>query len=77
MLRFKIKEAIAKKEFAEDRRIPIGEVATASGVHRMTLSKMINQRGYVTKTETLDKLCQYFQCEIRDLVEFIPKEEDN
>ncbi|MGM0695088.1 MAG: helix-turn-helix domain-containing protein, partial [Pseudomonadota bacterium] len=45
MIRFKIKELIAKKEFAEDRRITIGEVAKAAGIHRMTLSKMINQRG--------------------------------
>ena len=46
MIRFKIKERIADKEFSEDRRVTIGEVAEATGIHRMTLSKMINQRGY-------------------------------
>lgn len=72
MLRFKIKEMIAKKEFAEGRRITIGEVAEAAGIHRMTLSKMINQRGYNTGTENLDRLCAYFLCEIQDLIEYVP-----
>jgi len=74
MLRFKIKEMIAKKEFDEDRRITIAEVAEAAGIHRMTLSKLINQKGYNTGTENIDGLCQYFQCDIEDLVEYVPNE---
>jgi len=73
MLRFKIKEQIANKEFAEGRRITIGEVAEAAGIHRMTLSKMINQRGYNTGTENLDRLCKFFDCDIEELVEYVPK----
>ncbi len=73
MLRFKLKEMIANKEFAEGRRITIGEVAEATGIHRMTLSKMINHRGYNTGTDNLDKLCEYFNCQIGDLVEYIPE----
>jgi putative transcriptional regulator len=72
MLRFKIKELIAKKEFEEGRRVTIGEVAEAAGIHRMTLSKMINQRGYNTGTENLDMMCLYFECEIQDIVEYVP-----
>lgn len=72
MLRFKIKEMIAKKEFAEGRRITIGEVAEATGLHRMTLSKMINQKGYNTGTNNLDRLCLYFDCQIDELVEYVP-----
>lgn len=72
MLRFKIKEMIANKEFAEGRRVTIGEVAEATGIHRMTLSKLINQRGYNTGSENLDRLCRYFDCEIQELVEYVP-----
>lgn len=75
MIRFKIKELIAKKEFAEDRRITIGEVANAAGIHRMTLSKMINRRGYNTSTENLGRLCAYFDCRVEDLVEYTPEVE--
>lgn len=72
MLRFKIKELIGKKEFEEGRRITISEIAEATGIHRMTLSKMINKRGYNTGTDNLDRLCEYFDCQIQDLVEYIP-----
>jgi DNA-binding Xre family transcriptional regulator len=75
MLRFKIKEMIGKKEFADGRRITIGEVAEAAGIHRMTLSKLINTRGYNTGTENLDRLCQYFGCKIEDMVEFVPDDQ--
>jgi DNA-binding Xre family transcriptional regulator len=72
MLRFKIKEMIAKKEFDENQRITIAEVAEAAGIHRMTLSKMINHRGYNSGTENLDRLCDYFACPIEELVEHVP-----
>lgn len=75
MLRFKLKEMIAKKEFAEARRVTIGEVAQSTGIHRMTLSKLINQRGYNTGTENIDRLCTYFRCDVEDLVEYVPAEE--
>lgn len=73
MLRFKIKELLSQKEFEEGKRITIGKVAEATNIHRMTLSKMINKRGYNTGTENLDRLCAYFNCQIGDLVEYIPQ----
>lgn len=77
MLRFKVKELIAKKEFEEGRRVTISEVAEAAGIHRMTLSKMINHRGYNTGTENLDRMCAFFDCEVEDIVEYIPDGELN
>ncbi|WP_440998104.1 helix-turn-helix domain-containing protein [Arhodomonas sp. SL1] len=75
MLRFKIKELIAEKEFREGRRVTIAEVAEGAGIHRVTLSRMINRRGFATSTEHLDRLCAYFDCRIEDLVEYVPDEE--
>nr|WP_026287858.1 helix-turn-helix transcriptional regulator [Thioalkalivibrio sp. ALJ24] len=75
MLRLKIKERIAEMEFQTGRRITLGEVAKATGINRMTLSKMVNQRGYNTQSENLDRLCRYFDCRIEDLVEYVPDEE--
>lgn len=77
MIRLKIKELIAKKEFAEDRRITMGEVANAAGIHRMTLSKLINQRGYNTSTDNLNRLCAYFDCRIEELVEYVPERSES
>ncbi len=72
MLRFKIKELIAKKEFEEGRTVTIGEVAEAADIHRMTLSKVINQRGNNTGTENWDRMSAYFGCDIEDIVEYVP-----
>ena len=72
MLRFKVKELLEKKAFDEGKRITLAQVAEGAGIHRMTLSKIINQKGYSTVTDNLDTLCDYFQCRIEDLVEHIP-----
>lgn len=72
MLRYKLRERIAEKEFAERRRIPIQEVAEESGIARNTLSRMINAYGTGVRSENLDRLCSYFGCRIEDLVEHVP-----
>ena len=72
MIRFKIKEIIAKKEFTDNKRITIGQIAEATNIHRMTLSKMINQRGYNSGTDNLDRLCQFFDCPVEDIIEYVP-----
>ena len=72
MLRFKIKELIGKKEFDENRRVTIGEIAEVTGVNRMTISKMINHKGANTGTDNINNLCNYFKCSLTDLVEYIP-----
>ncbi|CAD5373506.1 Transcriptional regulator [Rubrivivax sp. A210] len=71
MIRFKLAELIEKKQFKESRRITVQEVAEASGVNRMTLSKILNHKGYSTGTDILDKLCVYFDCKIEELVEYV------
>ena len=71
MIRFKLAEQIEKKQFKESRRITIQEVAEASGVNRMTLSKILNHRGYSTGTDIVDKLCTYFGCSVADLLEHV------
>ena len=72
MLRFRLKELIADKEFKEDRVVTMVEIANATGIHRMTLSKLANHRGYNPTADVLDKLCDFFECRIEQLVERIP-----
>jgi putative transcriptional regulator len=73
MLRFKLKERIAAKEFKEGRRISLSEVAETTGIGRITLSRMLN-RGTNVRSDTLDRLCAHFDCRIEDLVEYVPVE---
>ena len=71
MLRFRLKELIAEREFREGRVITLVEIANATGIHRMTLSKLANHRGYNPSADVLDKLCTYFSCRIEQLVEHL------
>jgi len=74
MIRFKLGEMIEKKQFAEGRRVTINEIAAATGLNRMTLSKILNQKGYGTGTDTIDRLCEYFTCRIEDMMERVPED---
>ena len=74
MIRFKLGEMIEKKQFAEGRRVTINEIATSTGLNRMTLSKILNLKGYGTGTDTIDRLCEYFSCEVQDLMEHLPED---
>lgn len=71
MIRFKLAEMIERTQFAEGRRVTVTEIADAAGLNRMTLSKILNQRGYCTSTETIDRLCAYFGCRVEDLMEYV------
>ena len=42
----------------------------ATGIGRITLSRMLNHSGNV-RSDTLDRLCTYFGCRIEDLVEHV------
>lgn len=69
MVRYMLKERIADKEFQDGKRLMVKDIAEATGINRMTLSKILNQKGYNTTTDKLDKLAEYFNCQIGDLVE--------
>ncbi len=77
MIRFRLQELIADKQFREGRRVTLIEVSEATGINRVTLSKMVNQRGYSTVTENLDRLCRYFDCKIEQLAEYVTDQAPN
>lgn len=76
MIRFRLKELIADREFRENRRITFDEIAKATGVHRTTLSKIANQKGYNTTTEVLDKLCAFFDVQLDAVAEYVASQEN-
>jgi putative transcriptional regulator len=75
MLRFRIQELLADHQFRTGRRVTLTELAGSTGISRVTLSKMINHRGYGTLTQHLDALCHFFGCRVEQLVEFVPESE--
>ena len=75
MIRIRLPELIAKKAFHEGRRVELTEVAAATGIHRSTLSKLIHARGHNLTASNLDRLCRYFQCDVQDVLTYVPDEE--
>ncbi len=71
MIRFRLAELIADKSFKERRSISMIEVSQGSGVHRATLSKMVNQPGTNVGSDVIDKLCAYFGCQPGDLMQYV------
>lgn len=74
MIRFKLKELIAEKEFQEKRRVLVKEISDATGINRVTISKLLNNKDYNTTLEKVEKLCDFFDCEIADLIERVKEE---
>ena len=76
MLRFRLKELLAEKEFKEKRVITLIEVAEATGIHRMTLSRLSNNKDANPTADVLDRLCTYFGCGMSQLVEHTPDKQE-
>lgn len=72
MIYIQIKELIQANKAQFGRKITLNEVSTATGISRMTLFRMMKNNGYNTLTDHLDKLCAFFECEIHELVKFVP-----
>lgn len=72
MIRFYLQELMATKLFTEGKRVTLTELSEGTGISRVTLSKMVNQRGYNATTDNLDRICAFFGCKIEELVEYVP-----
>lgn len=76
MIRFKLKELLSRFEFLQNRRVTLSEVAEATGIHRVTLSKIANERGYNAGIDNVNRLCAFFQCQPNDLMEYLQHADD-
>lgn len=74
MIRFKFQEQLIAKGFKEGRRLTLDEVASATGIHRTTLTRLGNPRGANFTTDNLDRLCHFFSCTLNDLAEYVSSE---
>jgi putative transcriptional regulator len=72
MIYIQIKELIQANKAQFGRKITLNEVSAATGISRMTLFRMMKNNGYNTLTDHLDKLCAFFECEIHQLVKYVP-----
>lgn len=69
MVRFRLKELIADKEFKTGKRVSVQEISAATGISRGTLSKVLNHRGANITIDKVEKLCLFFSCRVEELIE--------
>ena len=73
MIRYRLWELWGERRRAAKRPVTVQEIAQATGISRGTLSRLINEPGYVTTTRVIDRLCAYFGCQPGDLLVYIPE----
>jgi len=75
MINIKLKQILAQRAY-EGERITIVELAQRTGISRTTLQRISNTPGYKTTTDHLDRLCKALGCDLHDLVDFVPDEQE-
>lgn len=58
-----------------EKRYSIVEVAKKTGMSTSTISNLYNEKVKRLDFDTLEKLCQLFNCNVQDLIEYIPDDE--
>lgn len=56
------------------KRMNIQKLSEATGLSRTTLSKIMNDKFTRIDLKTLDVLCKALDCNIQDLLEYIPED---
>lgn len=69
MIKFKLHLLMAKTRMSQK------ELATLTEIQPSIINKYYNDTIIRIPKEHLDKFCQLFNCEIQDLIEYIPDEE--
>lgn len=57
-----------------EKRITIKEVHEKTGLSRNTISNLYNEKAGRVDFDTLEKLCEFLNCNISDLLEYIKQE---
>jgi len=71
MIRYRLRELMADYQFKNNNRLTFDELAKTTNIHRTTLSKIANHRSYNTTTDNIDRLCEFFDCEVGELMEYL------
>lgn len=65
---------LAEKRMKAKRNIPISEVSEETGISRPTLQAWANNTVTRFDLSVIEGLCQYFEVNLSDLLEYIPPE---
>ena len=72
MITSRLRVLIAEKESREGRRWGYDDIATETGLSKNTIYKLSNNLTGRVDFRTLDTLCQFFKCQIGELLSYKP-----
>ncbi|EFK06820.1 conserved hypothetical protein [delta proteobacterium NaphS2] len=72
MIIYHLKDLILRKSATEGRKITYANIAEATGISKITLSRMASKRGYNAGADIIEKLCIYFNTTPDELMTIIP-----
>jgi putative transcriptional regulator len=68
VIRILLVQRLDDKGFSEKRRITLKEVNEVTGIGRATLTRIANRQDYSVGIDVIDKLCDYFDCDVADIL---------
>lgn len=74
MIRSNLNLLRAQKETAEGRKLPYRVISEETGLSQGVLVRLMNSEFERIETPTLDALCQYFGCQVGDLLYYVAGE---
>ncbi|MBU0490471.1 MAG: helix-turn-helix transcriptional regulator [Chloroflexi bacterium] len=66
-LHCKLRDLIKHKSEKTGQRITYADVTTATGLYASTLTRLANDNFEMVGRTTIERLCEYFECEVSDL----------
>jgi len=55
-----------------EHKMKIADVARETGLNRNTVTLLYKETANRLELEVIDKLCELFECEVGELLEFVP-----
>nr|MBF0221409.1 helix-turn-helix transcriptional regulator [Desulfobulbaceae bacterium] len=60
-----------------EKRIRPAEIHRDTGINKGTLSRMYNEKIVRVDLDVLDKICEYLQCSVGEILEYQANDPDN
>jgi len=57
-----------------ERKLKISDVAKDTNINRGTITRLYHETYTRIEKDVVDTLCEYFDCEVGDLFEYLPDE---
>ncbi len=59
-----------------EKKLRVADVARAVGLHRNAITLLYEETATRVDIDTIDKLCRFLDCGVKDLFEYIPEGEN-